>query len=511
MILDDKKIDTTILSLYGCEDTGNEIVINCYDNKDLGKGLRFSKAIDHLTNKQYIYRNRNMVTFEELRPYPLGVHRCNDDRKVLYIFSNEWDLFTVAQVTNFKYQNMIALVNRLNDYTTLSTVYGFIQEFKRVVLISTTDTTKWLYEANKRIQTDDTEVKTVYMEFLQGCKSINDYFVKYGEEETEQMIAKMFSDLEEITVPGVVDISTVKPEDKSKVKRYFTDIDDLDGHTGGLESGSVWLVTGQAGNGKSELVKQLSLNVVEQGGKVFYYSGEEKKERFLANLHCKMVDTKDILKKPRQLSRGRVSDKFFDYYANPKCAWEINQYLKNKFYIYDEQFSGNVVKELKEKLEQIHKEKGVDVFVLDNLMTLTTGVGQQMLNTVQTEIMDMLVRFANEFNTIVILVAHPKKVNDLEIQMNDVSGSLNIVNLSFVVVSVRRSTKEEQEKAIAAGQYPYNSVLRCSKNRPTGELFKFGITFDTQNKVFLNGDKKPIYSWNKENARKEAEEYTFPF
>ena len=177
MILDSKKIDTAVLSLYGCEDTGNEIVINCYDNKDLGKGLRFSKAIDYLTNKQYIYRDRNMVTFEELRPYPLGVHRCSKERDTLYIFSNEWDLFTVAQVTNFKYQNMIALVNRLDDYTALSHVYDFIQEFKRVVLISTTDTTKWLYEANKRLKTDDTEVKTVCMEFLQGCKSINDYFV----------------------------------------------------------------------------------------------------------------------------------------------------------------------------------------------------------------------------------------------------------------------------------------------------------------------------------------------
>ena len=41
MILDDKKIDSTILSLYGCEDTGNEIVINCYDDADLGKGYKY--------------------------------------------------------------------------------------------------------------------------------------------------------------------------------------------------------------------------------------------------------------------------------------------------------------------------------------------------------------------------------------------------------------------------------------------------------------------------------------
>ena len=511
MILDSKKIDSTILSLYGCEDTGNEIVINCYDDADLGKGLKFSKAIDHLSNKQYIYRDRNMVTLEELRPYPLGIHRCSDERDVLYIFSNEIDLFTVAQATNFKYQNMIALVNRLDDYTALSRVYDFIHEFKRVVLISTADQQKWLHEANKRLKTDDTEVKTVYMGFWQGCKSINDFFVKFGEEETEQMIAKMFSDLEEITVPGVVDISTVKAEDKTRIKRYFTMVDMVDAKIGGMEGGSVWLLTGKAGNGKSELSKQLSLAVVQQGGSVFYYSGEETKERFLASLQCKMVDAERIVKTPRKLYGGKVSEYDFDYTANAEDAYKINKWLKGKYFVYDESFGKNVVAELKEKIELLHKEKGVNVFIIDNIMKLTVNVPQHMLNTVQAEIMDMLVEFANNYDTCVILVAHPHKTEKDDLENENISGTLNMVNLASVVMSVRRTTAAEREKMEKANKPVRNSLIRCTKNRRNGELFEVGADFDLVNKIFTINGQRPIYSWNKENVRKEAEEYIFPF
>lgn len=514
MILEDKHIDSTIVcGLYGCEDNGERVLINCYDDMDPDKGLRFSKQIDHLTNKQTIGIPNNPLTFEKLHPFPLGVHRCNEKRDVLYIISNEWDLFTIAQIRPLQY-NMIALVNNIYDYVAISNAFGFIHEFKKVVLISTRKEEKWLYEANKRIQNDEIEVKTVHMNFLEGQDSINEYFIKNGEDKTSVMLAKLMTDLKEISVPGVVDISEVKPENKAHVRKYYTMLDTIDGKTGGLEGGSVWLITGQAGNGKSELVKQISLAIVQQEGKVFYYSGEEKKEKFLNSLHCKVVDEKNIMKIPRKLYGGRLSENDFDYIANPACASRINKWLKGKYFIYDEQFQGNVVNSIREKLEATHKEKGVTVFILDNLMTLTTSVPQQQLNSVQTELMDMLVRFSNDFNVVVILVAHPNKSSELDIQNKDVSGSLNIVNLSSVVISVRRATLKEMEEAEAKGKHVYNSFISCTKDRPTGDTFRMGTDFDRVNKIFTANGNRPVFTWNDNNlyrAMQQVQQEQFPF
>lgn len=507
MILDDKHIDSTIAyGLYGCVDGGEKLFINCYDKLDLEAGLRFSKAIDILTNKQSIGQRYNNFYGEELHPYPMGVHRCNEEREILYITTNEWDMLTIQQVRPLHY-NVIALINNIYDYAAISNAFDFIHEFKKVVLISTSKEEKWLYEANKRIQNENTVVQTVYMPLLEGCNSINDYFIKFGEEKTSNMLVKLLNDPVEIGIPGVVDISTVKAENKAHVRRYYTQLDYIDGKTGGMEGGSLWLITGHTGNGKSELSMQLSLSVVEQGGKVFYYSGEETKEKFLNKLHCKVVDEKNIIKTPRKLYGGRYSETDFDYAADPKCAAEINRWLKDKYYIYDEKFeTTDIVNNVVDMLEKMHKEKGVTVFFLDNLMTITTGIKSQELNAIQTDLTNALVKFAKEYNVVVILVAHPNKGSGDDIQNKDVAGSFNVVNLSMVVMAVRRATKEEMKEAEDKNRPVFNSYITCTKNRPTGDTFKMGATFDIVNKIFTKGNNRPIFTWNKDNLFKAIEE-----
>lgn len=514
MILEDKHIDSAVAcGLYGCTDTGQKLLVNCYDDMDLDKGLRYSKSIDYLSKKAKLGITNNPLTFERLYPYPMGVHRCNEKRDVLYITTNEWDMLTIAQVRPLNY-NIIAVINGLDDYTAISNAFDFIHEFERVVLIPTSNTQKWLYEANKRIYDSNTEVKTVSMAYLRDCNSVNDFFIKYGDEETSRMLAGLMTDLEEIGVPGVSDISTIKPEDKAHIRKYFTQIDMIDGKTGGLESGHLWLITGHTGNGKSEFAMQLSLSVVQQEGKVFYYAGEETKERFLSKLELKLADQKDIIKTPRKLYGGRYSAFDFDYSVTSETDYQIKKWLRNKYFIYDDQFKkGNLVENVIEMLENMHKEKGVTVFFLDNLMTLTSEIDTQKLNSVQTELTNALVNFCKNYNVTVVLVAHPNKSSELEIQNKDVSGSFNVVNLASVVITVRRATSKEMEEAKGKGQHVYNSFISCTKDRPTGDTFRIGADFDTVNKVFIAG-ARPQYTWKPEQVerfKQQIQQEEFPY
>ena len=478
--------------MYAGEDDGEYIWINCYDSSEYDKGLRFSKKINKLTDKQTIGHDRNFLTCTPLAPYPLGQERCMAESDRLYIFSNEWDMFTVQQVKPMEY-NTIALINRLDDYTALANAFEFIHAFKTVVLVSTSKEQKWLYEASKRIENDDTEVKTVSTEYLKGYTSVNDYFVKNGEDKTKDMLTGLMNDLTEISLPGVVDISTVKAEDDGSTRKYFTMIDRIDSKTGGLSG--FWLVTGQTGNGKTEFTMQLSLAVLEQGAKVFYYSGEEKKERFLNKLCLKVVDPRDVDKKPRKLWGNRHSEEDFDYFVNPSCMKDFKAWLKGRYFIYDEVLKGqNIVERIITMLETMHKEKGVTVFFLDNLMTLTTGVKQSDLNQIQGELADALKDFVNDYNVIVVLVAHPKKTADADLKNSDISGTLNVPNLAHVIVTVRRATNEEKAKDQAAGREVCSSYISCTKDRPTGDLFKAGVHFDVINKLFVQG-RRPEFSW----------------
>lgn len=514
MILKDKHIDSAVAcGLYGCTDTGQKLLVNCYDDMDLDKGLRYSKSIDYLSKKAKLGITHNPLTFERLSPYPMGIHRCNSDRDILYITTNEWDMLTIAQVRPLKH-NVIAIIDSLDEYVAISNAFEFIHEFKRVVLINTSDTQRWLYEVNKRICNDNIEVKTISLSYLRDCRSINEFLVKYGEEATSDMLAALMTDLEDISIPGVTDISSVKPEDKTKIRKYFTQIDMIDGKTGGLESGGLWLITGHTGNGKSEFAMQLSLSVVQQDGKVFYYAGEETKERFLSKLELKLADQKDIIKTPRKLYGGRYSAFDFDYSVTYETDHQIKKWLKNKYFIFDGQFKkNNLVDSVIEMLEGMHKEKGVTVFFLDNLMTLTCEIETQKLNSIQTELTNALVQFCKNYNVTVVLVAHPNKSSELDIQNKDVSGSFNVVNLASVVITVRRATAEEMQKAEAGGQHIYNSYISCTKDRPTGDTFRIGADFDTVNKIFIAG-ARPQYTWKPEQVEKikqQIRQEKFPF
>ncbi|ADZ82679.1 AAA family ATPase [Cellulosilyticum lentocellum] len=514
MILEDKHIDSTVAcGLYGCTDTGQKLLVNCYDDMDFDKGLRYSKSIDYLSNKAKVGITHNPLTFERLSPFPMGIHRCNEDRSVLYITTNEWDLLTIAQVRPLEY-NVIALIDNLDEYVSISNAFDFIHEFNRVVLINTSDTQRWLYEANKRICNDNVEVKTISLSYLRDCRSVNEFLVKYGEEATSDMLAALMTDLEDVSIPGVTDISSVKSEDKTKIRKYFTQIDMIDGKTGGLESGGLWLITGHTGNGKSEFAMQLSLSVVQQDGKVFYYAGEETKERFLSKLELKLADQKDIIKTPRKLYGGRYSAFDFDYSVTYETDHQIKKWLKNKYFIFDGQFKkNNLVDSVIEMLEGMHKEKGVTVFFLDNLMTLTCEIETQKLNSIQTELTNALVQFCKNYNVTVVLVAHPNKSSELDIQNKDVSGSFNVVNLASVVITVRRATAEEMQKAEAGGQHIYNSYISCTKDRPTGDTFRIGADFDTVNKIFIAG-ARPQYTWKPEQVEKIKQlirQEKFPF
>lgn len=485
-IIEDKGLDSTIAyGLYGCKEDNEKIFINCYDQADLDKGLRFSKAIDKLSNSQSIGLEHNPLTFERLSPYLMGVHRCNESRDVLYITSNEWDLLTIAEIEPLKY-NIVAVINRLDDYRAISSCYEFIHQFKKVVLIPTKSKrcSNWAYEVKKRIETEQLNVQIIELDKLQQFNSINDLYAH--NKDSIETIKQILKNTVDIMPPNVTDISKVDCIYTNQLRKIYSMFDYVDAKTGGMILGDVWLLTGRTGAGKTELSIQLSLAAIQQEHKVFVYSGEIPKERYISNLLGKIVGSKYIKKVPRKLYGGREAKTEYDSWIEPHIEAKAKEWLKNKYYIYDSTTMPkiNEYEYLLHVMEMAHKENGCTMFVVDNLMSLMCSASGNNLLQQQSDFTNKLVAFAKKYNVHVQLVAHPRKTIGDEIKNDDVAGSSNITNLAHVVISVHKTTDEEKREDEEKGRDPRDSIIKCSKNRTTGETFKYPLFFNKDSKTF---------------------------
>ena len=506
-LIEDKGLDSSIAcGVYGWEITEKEILIQCYAKaKSLDEGFRYSKSIDLLTGKQSIGMQHNALTFERLEPYPMGVHRCDERREILYIASNEWDLLTIAEIAPLEY-NVIAIINRLDDYKAIANCYEFIMQFKKVVLIPTKKKrcSNWVYELKKRIETDHTHVQMINLKVLNEYESINEYYLGDSkEEDSKQVMVKqikeMLNNTVEVMPPNVTDLSEVECIYTNQLRKIYTMFDYIDAKTGGMILGDLWVISGSTGSGKTELTTQLSLAAIQQEHKVFVYSGEIPKERYIANLLCKVVGSKYIKKVPRKLYGGREAKTEYDSWIEPHIAEKAKAWLRHKYFIYDSTVMPKISEHeyLLQIMELAHKENGCTMFIIDNLMSLMCSITGNNLFQIQSDFTNELVAFAKKYNVHVQLVAHPRKTSSNGIKNDDVAGSSNITNLAHVVISVSKSTEEEREDDNKRGREPRDANITCTKNRTTGETFNYPLYFNKSCKTFtpVKGQEF-MYDWD---------------
>ena len=124
--------------------------------------------------------------------------------------------------------------------------------------------------------------------------------------------------------------------------------------------------------------------------------------------------------------------------------------------------------------------------------------------------MNMLIKFAAKFNVAVVLIAHPKKTQDMntDIEMYDISGTSNIINLAMRSIGLRRVSKKE--KADPKSKWKdYDVVLTVMKDRLLGKTdFQVGLWYDLVSRRFYTDYEEydTQYRWD-ENTYSAALPY----
>ena len=195
-----------------------------------------------------------------------------------------------------------------------------------------------------------------------------------------------------------------------------------------LDKGKLVVVTGIPNMGKSEFVDYLCVQYNKlYGMRTVYFSPENQPIAYhIGKLFRKFEgrkDTKeDIVNEHSRVIRNYIYENFsfFNYAREYKLG------------------------EILDTAREVAYERGAEILVIDSYNKVSRDISVNETEVIGREL-DMLERFAKELNMIVILVAHPRKMEKkadgkyVVPSAYDINGSANFYNKADFCISVHRN------------------------------------------------------------------------
>ena len=192
------------------------------------------------------------------------------------------------------------------------------------------------------------------------------------------------------------------------------------------------VTTGRTGEGKSEFTDELVLRLcLRHGWKIAYYSPENSP----LDYHLKKLADK-LLGREFSASTYGMTEALYQ---------QVTQWLANNVTHILPGGQAYSIDNILEKARQLVRRRGVRTLVIDPLNRLEQDAGMTEREFIRL-LLNKLSRFAAQHKCLVILVAHPRKVNRSEqtgaqrrIEMNDINGSADFGNMSDYCIDVDRN------------------------------------------------------------------------
>ena len=284
---------------------------------------------------------------------------------------------------------------------------------------------------------------------LSPCKDFNEVLVKEG----EQSVRDRIDNAKECPLEDVVTIKNFSEElddffINGLPKGYQIGLPSFDNNFSTL-TGQYIVVTGIPSHGKSEFVDMMTAGYnMKYGWKTAYCSPENEP----ALLHAQKLVTKFIGYTPN--NRAHVNSSRY------KIAKEhvSNNYFHMKMDAYD-------LETVLKKGAELVKRKGIKCLVLDpfNKIPLKSS-NRSDINQYTSEYLNAIDIFCRKYDVLVILVAHPKKMNKVngitpEPDFYDIKGGGEFYDMSYHGLLIHRDFEKKLVKV---------KVLKC-KFRHLGE------------------------------------------
>lgn len=240
--------------------------------------------------------------------------------------------------------------------------------------------------------------------------------------------------------------------------------------SGGLNFGTLTVLTGNPGSGKSTFLNQILANALSLGFNSFLYSGELTAQMALDWFYKTVAN-------PIHLSCG-VNSFGKTIKVTEEGVIQINKWLREKLFLFSKNAQADETN-ISTVIEFLAVKKNVKLFVLDNLMTIEcrgTDKYEKQINVIKS-----LKNLAKNYNIVIILVAHSNKNSIMrsEPHVFDISGASEIANLSDYILTATRDNDRDNE-----------TTILLLKNRITGLIKK-------HLQLKFSPDRKRFYTYAK--------------
>nr|DAO08299.1 MAG TPA: DNA directed DNA polymerase [Caudoviricetes sp.] len=447
-----RNISKDTIDYVGVKENNNCVVFE-YRN-ELGEHLanKYRKTKKSEGPKMWFEKGTNVNTLFNMDKINLS--------ETLLITEGEFDCLSAIE-SGFK--NTVSIpsgVNGTNEWITSN--WTFIEQFEEVIIWFDNDEAgiKGAREVFNRLP--NASVKIVRCEV---ANDINELLHKYGKLAVLKQIEKASTP----TLEGVATLDMIEDFDVHEAETLKTGIDYIDDKLVGMVFGSLNVLSGRNGSGKSTILNQIYIaEAINQGYKTFLFSGE----LIGGNVKYWLLQT---LANEEQFAEYTAKDGHKYKKVTIQSKEKIVNDMKDRFFLYDS--DDYRIEAIIEKMTVLAKRYGVRVFVIDNLMTVESSLKDKY--EAETDIVKKLKNFAKKYNALVHLVAHPRKSMNDEIEKDDVAGSANITNLADYVTTISRAKDDVVE---------YDAILKILKNRHTGVNVGKRLMFNIERKRFYSSE-----------------------
>lgn len=472
------------------EDNNGNGVFNFYDTNDVLTMVKYrpARTVDKHSGQPKTWCQKDADT----APLLFNMNRINTSKPLL-ITEGEIDC---ASAIEAGYLNAVSVPLGAGNFHWIEENWDWLDSFDSIIIWSDNDEPgiKMRKECIYRLGTWRTKyISTpMYFEKEDGkripLKDINDCLQVGGKD----FVMKLIADAKDVPVKSVVDYSEIEELDISQMDGVMTGIKPLDDELGKLFYGTLTILSGRPGSGKTSIVDQIIAKTIDGGDPVFLFS-KELSERMLASwFNAIIAGRRNMVEKTSPDGRK--------YYVVPYSAQKkMQQFYNKKLMIYRDDEPNDVESVLKSAEECVRKF-GCKLIVLDNLMMLDLQCSENDKNTAQTNLINALIKFAVKFNVSVVLIAHPRKTQDSnsDIEMYDIAGSSNIINLAMRSIGLRRVSKKEKEDPKCKWRN-YDVVLTVMKDRMFGKSdCQIGLWYDIISRRFYTDYEEydVQYAWD---------------
>lgn len=447
-----RNISKDTIDYVGVKENNNCVVFE-YRN-ELGEHLanKYRKTKKSEGPKMWFEKGTNVNTLFNMDKVNLS--------ETLLITEGEFDCLSAIE-SGFK--NTVSIpsgVNSTNEWITSN--WTFIEQFEEIIIWFDNDEPgiKGSREVFNRLPN-----KSVKIVRCEVANDINELLHKYGKLAVLKQIEKASTP----TLEGVATLDMIEDFDVHEAETLKLGIDDIDADLVGMVFGSLNVLSGRNGSGKSTILNQIYIaEAIAQGYKTFLFSGE----LIGGNVKYWLLQT---LANEDQFAEYTAKDGHKYKKVTIQSKEKIVNDMKDRFFLYDS--DDYRIEAIIEKMTILAKRYGVRVFVIDNLMTVESSLKDKY--EAETDIVKKLKNFAKKYNALVHLVAHPRKSMNDEIEKDDVAGSANITNLADYVTTISRAKDDVVE---------YDAILKILKNRHTGVNVGKRLMFNIERKRFYSSE-----------------------